>query len=45
MPAVDRIALVPASMIALPAFRVRPGAPLRDDLVGLFGRDVTELRA
>ncbi|MEE9607395.1 MAG: DNA polymerase III subunit alpha, partial [Myxococcota bacterium] len=32
------------TVIALPAFRVRPGAPLREDLLGLFGRDVTELR-
>jgi DNA polymerase-3 subunit alpha len=32
------------TVIALSAIRVRPGASLRDDLLGLFGRDVTELQ-
>jgi DNA polymerase-3 subunit alpha len=32
------------TVIELPELAVRPGAPLLDDLVGLFGRGVAELR-
>jgi DNA polymerase-3 subunit alpha len=32
------------TLIALPQLSVRPGPALLEDLVGLFGRDVTELR-
>jgi DNA polymerase-3 subunit alpha len=32
------------TLIALPGIDVRPGPALLEDLVGLFGRDVTELR-
>jgi hypothetical protein len=32
------------TVIQLPALSVRPAPPLLEDLVGLFGRNVTELR-